>query len=115
MNKAPFVLSSLIRTIASDKLQKNVSLSRMQRKLIELFVDWNKKENSTNLFEKDDGIKRVMKYNNCESLNDERTIKFNQRFKQTGDVFDETRQIWISEFVDPIEDDMFMSRDDAND
>lgn len=106
-------LSENIRTIASDKLQRNVSLKRMQRKLNELFVDWKTKENPTNLFEKDDGIRKVMKYNRCESLNDARTIKFHQSWKQDSYVFDETRQIWIDEHIDPINDDMFIPRDDA--
>lgn len=106
-------LSESIRTIASDKLQRNISLKRMQRKLNELFVDWKTKENQRNLFESDDGIRKVMKYNKCNSLNDERTIKFHQSWKQESDVFDETRQIWIDRNIDPIEDDLFIPRDDA--
>lgn len=112
MNKAPFLLSSNIRTIASDKLLAKIPLTTMQRTLIDLFMDRTKR-NQVNLFDNKDDFKRVMKYNHCLHLNDERTIAFNQNWKQEDDVFDESRQIWIDRFIDPINDDMFIPRDDA--
>ena len=106
-------LAESIRTISSDKLQRTISISRMKRKLIELFVDRTKTESP--LFSNDDKeeIKQVLKFNNCLSLNDERTIAFNQGWKQEDDVFDESRQIWISGHINPIEDDVFIPRDDV--
>lgn len=113
MNNAPLSLSSSIRTISSDKLLRTISIPRMQRKLIELFVDRTKKENP--LFSDDDKeqLDKVLKFNHCLSLNDERTIAFNQGWKQEDDVFDEKRQIWISGHINPIEDDVFIPRDDV--
>lgn len=114
MNKAsPLCVSSTIRTNCAERLLRKISLKTMQRKLNELFVDWQEQENKTNLLEDNDGLRKVMKYNRCESLNDERTIEFHQSWKQDSYVFDETRQIWIDENVDPINDDMFIPRDDA--
>ena len=109
-------LAENIRTNTSDNLLRNISLARMKRKLVNLFVDWNAKDvdDSDNIFGADDGIIKTMKYNNCLSLNDENTIEFHQSFKQDNDVFDEKRQIWIDRFVDTINDDMFIPRDDAN-
>ena len=113
MNKAPFILSSSIRTISSDKLQRTISIPRMQRKLIELFEDGTEKDNKVSLFGDDSAFKESLRYMHCQSLNDERTIKFHQGWKQEDDVFDEKRQIWISKYIDPINDDMFIPRDDA--
>lgn len=113
MNKAPFILSSSIRTIASDKLLRTISIPRMQRKLNELFEDETEKENKASLFGDDDAVNQSLKFMHCNSLNDERTIKFHQGWKQESDVFDEKRQIWISEHIDPIEDDLFIPRDDS--
>ena len=93
-------LIETIRTNCAERLLRTISLKKMQRKLNELFVDWQVQSN----IESDDGIQKTIKYNKCESLNDERTIKFNQRFKQATDVFDETRQIWIDKYIDPIND-----------
>ena len=107
MNNAPLSLSSSIRTISSDKLLRTISIPRM------LFVDRTKKENP--LFSDDDKeqLDKVLKFNHCLSLNDERTIAFNQGWKQEDDVFDESRQIWISGHINPIEDDVFIPRDDV--
>lgn len=113
MNKAPFILSSSIRTIASDKLQRTISLKRMQRKLNELFDGGTEKNNPISLFDDDNAVKLSLRYMGCQALNDERTIAFNQRWKQKDDVFDEKRQIWIDKYIDPINDDMFIPRDDA--
>ena len=116
MNNATLFLSESIRTIASDKLFGNISLARMQGKLIGLFVDWNANDvnDSDSVFgDYTDGMKRIMQFSKCESLNDERTIEFHQGWKQESDVFDESRQIWIPYGVDPINDDMFIPRDDA--
>ena len=107
-------LSESIRTIASDKLLKNISLDRMQNSLMDLFIDRNKHE-TVNRFINEDGIRKVMKDSNCLHLNDARTIEFGNSFKQVDDVFDETRQIWIDRFIDPIKDDLFIPRDDSND
>lgn len=113
MNKAPFILSSSIRTIASDKLQRTISIPKMQRKLNELFDDRTGKDSNISLFGSDDDVKESLRYMHCQDLNDERTIAFNQGWKQSDDVFDEKRQIWISGTIDPINDDMFIPRDDA--
>lgn len=115
MNKAPLSLSLSIRTIASDKLQRNISLKRMQRKLNELFLDWYAKDigDSDNVFGDGKDVLESSRYYHCQCLNDERTIEFNQSWKQESDVFDEKRQIWISNFIDPINDDLFIPRDDA--
>ena len=112
MNKAPFILSSSIRTIASNKLFSTISIPRMQRKLIELFDDGTEND-KVSLLDDDGGVKKSLRYIHCKSLNDARTIAFNQGWKQANDVFDEKRQIWIDEFIDPINDDMFIPRDDA--
>lgn len=106
-------LSKSIRTIASDKLLRTLSLTKMQRSLNELFVDWNTKDNPRTLFEDNDGVMKVMQYNHCQTLNDERTIAFHQSWKQADDVFDEKRQIWISAHIDAEKDDMFIPRSDA--
>lgn len=115
MNTAsPLILaSSSIRTISSDKLQRTFSIPGMQRNLIGLFDDGTEKDN-VNLFESEkEHFKKSLRFMNCQSLNDERTIEFHQRWKQESDVFDESRQIWIDKYIDPIKDDMFIPRDDA--
>lgn len=108
-------LAENIRTNTSDNLLRNISLARMKRKLIELFVDWNAKDidDSDDIFGANDEIKKTMQYNSCLSLNDENTIKFNQSHKQKDDVFDEKRQIWIDSYIDAINDDLFIPRDDT--
>ena len=113
MNNAPLSLSSSIRTISSAKLLRTISIPRMQRKLNELFEDETEKENKASLFGDDDAVNQSLKFMHCNSLNDERTIKFHQGWKQKDDVFDEKRQIWISKYIDPINDDMFIPRDDS--
>ena len=49
-------------------------------------------------------------YYNCKSLNDEKTIEFNQKTRQIQDVFDNERQIWISGDINPSEHDYFIPR-----
>lgn len=96
MNKAP-LLSTAIRTNCAERLLRTISIPRMHNSLSELFVDSIK--NETSLFEsKKEHFMMVMKYNNCLHLNDERTFEFNQRFKQSYDVYD---------------DNLFIPRDDA--
>lgn len=106
-------LASEIRTSVGDKLSRNVSLVKMHNSLSELFVDRTSIDTSLRRLFDEDKMKKSMQYSHCKSLNDERTIKFNQTCKQESDVFDEDRQIWIDEFVDPINDDLFIPRDDA--
>ena len=79
--------------------------------MIDLFDDRTKKNNS--MFINGDDAFESLKFTHCQSLNDKSTIKFHQRFKQENDVFDESRGIWISEHIDPINDDLFIPRDDA--
>ena len=107
------VLSESIRSMASDKLLRNISLKRMQRKLNELFDNGTEKKGDVSLFGDDDAVKESLRYMHCHSLNDERTIEFNQNWKQADDVFDEKRQIWIDRFIDTEKDDLFIPRDDA--
>ena len=106
-------LSSSIRTNCSEVLSRTVSLDEMHNSLIVLFVDRTNVDTSLARLMDDESLNKSMQYSRCKSLNDERTIKFNQSCKQESDVFDETRQIWIDEFIDPINDDMFIPRDDA--
>lgn len=113
MNKAPLSLSSSIRTIASAKLLRTISLSRMHNSLLDLFVDKNAIDESVNLFADEDGVMQTLRYMHCLSLNDEKTIAFNQSWKQQDYVFDEKRQIWIDSYIDTINDDLFIPRDDA--
>ncbi|MBR2651744.1 hypothetical protein IKD48_03055 [bacterium] len=114
MNKAPLSLSSSIRTNSSDKLLRTISLPGMYTELIDLFVDRTAKDTSINGFANDEKINEFLKYSHCLSLNDERTIKFNQGWKQEDDVFDEKLQIWISKFIDTEKDNMFVPRVDAH-
>lgn len=106
-------LAESIRTSTSDKLHNNISLSRMHNSLVDLFLDRTAINKSVNLFDNSDGVKKTLRYIHCKDLNDERTIKFHQSWKQKDDVFDEKRQIWISRFIDTINDDLFIPRDDA--
>ena len=85
----------------------------MHNSLIDLFVDRTKVETTFRRFMNNDSIKKSMQFHKCQSLNDERTIKFHQSAKQDSYVFDESRQIWIDDNVDPINDDLFIPRDDA--
>jgi len=113
MNSVVSVASN-IRTIASDKLLKNVSLKRMHISLIDLFVDRTAIDSEINLIGNDKMLENL-RYMHCQSLNDERTIAFHQGWKQADDVFDEQRQIWIPNTVDVEKDNMFIPRADAND
>lgn len=106
-------LASEIRTNVGDKLSRNVSLVNMHNSLSELFVDRTSIDTSLRRYFDDGAMKKSMQFSHCQSLNDERTIKFHQSCKQEDDVFDETRQIWIDKFIDPIKDDLFIPRDDA--
>lgn len=108
MNKAP-LLATAIRTNCAERLLRTISIQRMHYSLMDLFVDRTAIE--TSLFERNkESILKNLSYSHCLSLNDERTIKFNQSWKQQDDVFDEKRQIWISNTVNPIEDDLFIQR-----
>lgn len=108
-------LSESIRTNSSANLTRNISLKKMHRKLNEVFVDWNAKDisDSDSPFGDGDAVLELSRYYHCQCLNDERTIKFHQGFKQDSYVFDETRQIWIDECIDTEKDDLFIPRDDA--
>ncbi len=104
-------LSESIRTTSSDKLLRTISLNKMHNSLIDLFSDRTAidNDNGTN----DEDVFKVLRYSDCLSLNDESTIKFHQSQHQQSDVFDEQRQIWIDEHINPIEDDLFIPRSDA--
>lgn len=105
-------MASTIRTSCAEMLARKRSIKRMQNSLIELFVDRTKDDKPVNLF--DNGkIRQILRYSHCKSLNDKKIIEFHQSFKQEDDVFDEDRQIWISSHIDPIKDDLFIPRDDA--
>ena len=106
-------VASEIRTNIGENLVRKISLAKMHYHLMDLFQDRTKVDTHVNLLEDDDGIKKTLRYMHCQSLNDERTIEFHQSFKQESDVFDEKRQIWIDKYIDPINDDMFIPRDDA--
>lgn len=109
------LINSKIRTKCADELQRTISLKSMQNCLMDLFCDRTKIETSLRRFFDEDNIKNTPRWYNCLSMNDERTIKFHQGFKQQNYVFNEDKQIWIDPFVDPIEHDYFIPRDDAND
>ena len=101
-------LASEIRINVSERLSRNV-----HDKLLELFVDRTSIDTSfRRLMGKNEDTPR---YDHCLYLNDEKTIKFHQSFKQDSDIFDEKRQIWVSDSVDLVEDDLFIPRDDDND
>jgi len=111
MNKASLLASS-IRTNCAERLLGTISIPRMHNRLMDLFVDRTAIE--TSLFESSkERILKNLSYSHCLSLNDERKIKFHQSWKQESYVFDEKRQIWIDKSIDPINDDMFIPRDDA--
>ena len=112
MNSVVSVASN-IRTSASDVLLRKVSMVRMYNSLVGLFADRTANNTPTNLFDNGDGVKRTLRYMHCLSLNDERTIAFHQGWKQSSDVFDEDRQIWIDANIDVERDDLFIPRDDA--
>ena len=112
MNKAPLSISSSIRTNSSDVLLRNVSIKRMHNSLIDLFVDRTNLDTISGIGD-EDSIKQMMQFNKCNSMNDERTIKFHQSWKQASDVFDEKLQIWIDKSIDTEKDNLFIPRDDA--
>ena len=107
-------VASQIRTHTGAKLLRSVSLKRMENSLMDLFIDRNN-DDTVNRLINEDGIRKVLRYSHCKRLNDKRRIEFNNSCKQANDVFDETRQIWISPNVDPMKDDLFIPRDDVND
>lgn len=112
MDNAPLILSSTIRTSASDTLLNTISLKEMQDKLFDLFIDRENKKTVVNLLETN-AMKESLRYIHCRQLNDELTIDYNQKWKQSNDIFDEKRQIWIDKYIDAEKDDMFIPRDDA--
>ena len=71
-------LSENIRTNASAKLPRNISLKRMQRKLKEVFVDWNAKNvnDSNSPFGDGDAVLELSRFYHCLCMNDKRTIDF---------------------------------------
>lgn len=106
-------LASEIRTRTGERLSRKISLVKMHYSLIDLFVDRTEVDTSFRRFMNEDNFKRTMQFSNCQYLNDERTINFHQGLKQDDDVFLESKQIWIPSSVDPIKDDLFIPRDDA--
>lgn len=94
-------LASEIRINVSERLSRNV-----HDKLLELFVDRTSIDTSFIRFMNKDKLP----YYNCKSLNDEKTIEFNQKTRQIQDVFDNERQIWISGDINPSEHDYFIPR-----
>ena len=108
-----FDVASEIRTNTGAKILRKISLEKMHYHLMDLFQDRTKIDEQVNLLDNEDGIRQTLRYIHCKNLNDERTIKFHQGWKQESDVFDEKRQIWIDSFIDPINDDLFIPRSDA--
>lgn len=104
-------IASVIRTNCAEKLTRTISLKRMNNSLMELFMD-KTKQNTVNKLNSD-GIRKVLKYKHCKRLNDTRRIEFGNSCKQDGDVFDETRQIWISPNIDIEKDDLFIPNGDV--
>lgn len=106
-------LTTRIRTRASERLSTRTSISpvKLHRNIMKLFIDRTSIETSfRRLMGKN---KDTPRYKHCLCLNDEKTIEFNQRLRQDNDVFDEKRQIWISDYVNVIEDDLFIPREDS--
>lgn len=108
-----FVLSQNIRTNTDDKLVRKVSLVKMHNSLISLFVDNTSADTKIRNLLDEDCMKMLLRYSDCLSLNDEKTIAFHQRCRQDDYVFDEDRQIWIDGTVDTEKNDLFIPRDDA--
>lgn len=106
-------LSENIRTNTGARLLRKISMVRMHNSLIELFVDRTAIDTSLSGHFNKDKIRKNLKYGYCLSLNDKKTIKFHNSCKQDFYVFDESRQIWYDSKIDPITDDLFISRDDA--
>lgn len=111
MNKAPLFLSSQIRSDSGNVLLRKVSLVRIHNSLIDLFIDRTAIGNSSDGFE--DGVFEVLKCMHCKQLNDERTISFNQGWKQSSYVFNEKLGIWIDENIDVEKDNLFIPRSDS--
>lgn len=79
MDKAPFILSSSIRTSSSDKLLRTFSITRMYNSLTGLFTDRTKIDTSLRRFIKvKDNYIEHKKFNDCLHLNDERTIEWDK-------------------------------------
>lgn len=108
-------LASRIRTRTSEKLstKTNISPVKLHRNIMNMFIDRTSIETSFRRFMGKN--KDTLRYDYCKCLNDKETIQFQQSYKQDGDVFDEKRQIWVSGYVDLVEDDLFIPRDDADD
>ena len=101
-------VASQIRIKVKERLANTLDTN-----LLDLFVDRRSIDTSFRRFMgKNEDTPR---YRHCLCLNDEKTIKFHQSFKQDSDVFDEKRQIWVSAYVNLVEDDLFIPRDDVND
>ena len=94
-------LASEIRINVNKRLSRNV-----HDKLLKLFVNRTSIDTSFRRFMNKDKLP----YYNCKSLNDEKTIEFNQKTRQIQDVFDNERQIWISGDINPSEHDYFIPR-----
>lgn len=96
MNKSIFCLSESIRTIASDKLTRDISIARMYGNLIDLFFDRTSIDTSLARFFSEDNLKETLAYSDCLSLNDEDTIRFNNSQKQASDKpVDESHNLFI--------------------
>lgn len=107
-------VASQIRTNTGAKLLRKISLDIMENSLIGLFIDRTNDDTSLRNCFNDDKMMEILKCGDCLSLNDERTIKFHQNWKQDSYVFDESRQIWYDSNINPITDDLFIPRDDNN-
>ena len=105
-------LASKVRTKTGERLKRNISMLKMRNSLFDLFVDRTSIDTSLARFFDDETLEQSMKFHHCQCLNDERTIKFHQGLKQDDDVFLESKQIWIPRTVDPINDDLFIPRED---
>lgn len=96
MNSNIISLSSSIRTIASDKLLKDISIARMYGNLIGLFFDRTSIDTSLARFFSEDNLKETLAYNDCLRLNDEDSIRFNNSQQQANDKpIDESHNLFI--------------------
>ena len=101
-------VASQIRIKVKDRLANTLDTN-----LLDLFIDRTSIDTSFGRFMGKN--KDNQRYDHCLCLNNEKTIKFHQSFKQDNDVFDEKRQIWVSATVDLVKDNLFIPRDDEND
>lgn len=86
MDKAPLLLSSSIRTIASDKLLRNISIVRMHNSLVGLFTDRTAIDTSFGRFFKKENITQFDVWQECLYLHDE-TVGINRKVDESYNMF----------------------------